>query len=98
MLELARAIVARPALLLIDEPASGFSKPERRDLAQLLRSLNADGMTILVVEHDMNWLMPLVDHVVVLDFGRVLACGTPDEIKSDPRVIEAYLGGETLDA
>lgn len=93
LVELARALVAQPRLLLLDEPASGLTRPERGQLAELLRSLRAEsGLPMVVVEHDMDWLMPLVDRVVVMNFGRVLAAGEPDDVRGNADVIDAYLG------
>ena len=93
---LARALVAEPQLLLLDEPASGLSSDEMSDLGQLIRELR-DRMSVLLVEHHMDLVMQVCDRIVVLDFGRVIATGTPDEVKDDPRVLEAYLG-ENVDA
>lgn len=90
---LARALAASPHLLLLDEPASGLTEGERDELRQLLRSLR-DEMAVLVVEHHMDLVMATCDRVVVLDFGRVIAAGTPDEVRADPAVTEAYLGRE----
>jgi branched-chain amino acid transport system permease protein len=91
--EIARALAADPSLLLLDEPAAGLRYREKQDLARLLRSLNAQGMTILLVEHDMDFVMGLTDRLVVMDFGEKLAEGRPQDIQRNPVVLEAYLGG-----
>jgi branched-chain amino acid transport system ATP-binding protein len=93
---LARALVAEPKLLLLDEPASGLSTGEMGELAELLRGMK-DELSVLLVEHHMDLVMSVCDRIVVLDFGRVIATGTPDEVRDDPRVLEAYLG-EQVDA
>ncbi|MCC8980029.1 ABC transporter permease subunit [Bradyrhizobium acaciae] len=93
ILEIARALAADPALLVLDEPAAGLRRQEKLRLAELLRSLRADHLTILIVEHDMEFVMSLVDRIVVLDFGSKLCEGVPSAIRSDERVQEAYLGG-----
>jgi len=92
----ARALVAEPKLLLLDEPASGLSSEEMRELGELIRRLR-DRMTVLLVEHHMDLVMEVCDRIVVLDFGRCIATGTPDQVRDDPRVLEAYLG-EDVDA
>ena len=92
IMEVARALALEPDLLLLDEPMAGLSGLERRDLARLLRRLRAGGMAIVIVEHDMETVLSLADRVVVLDDGRRIALGTPQEIRSDPAVIAAYLG------
>ena len=93
LLEIARALAADPMLLVLDEPAAGLRRTEKLELARLFKSLRAQGLTILVVEHDMDFVMGLVDRTVVMDFGSKLCEGLPTEIQADPRVQEAYLGG-----
>jgi len=93
-LQLARALCGRPRLLLLDEPASGLRAVERQRLAELIEALRADGLTMMLVEHDVAFVMRLVDRVTVLDLGQVIAEGTVAEVRADPRVIAAYLGTE----
>jgi branched-chain amino acid transport system permease protein len=93
MLEGARARAANPVVVILDEPAAGLRQIEKRTLADLLRNLRSEGMTIVLVEHDMDFVMKLVDRIVVMDFGAKLAEGMPAEIRADARVQEAYLGG-----
>jgi branched-chain amino acid transport system permease protein len=93
LLEIARALAADPALLVLDEPAAGLRAGEKAELARLLEALRDEGLTILLVEHDMDFVMGLVDRTVVMDFGAKLCEGTPSVVRSDPRVQEAYLGG-----
>jgi branched-chain amino acid transport system permease protein len=93
VLEIARALAADPILLVLDEPAAGLRRQERLALADLLRNLRAEGLTILLVEHDMDFVMGLVDRIVVMDFGCKLCEGSPQTVRADPQVQEAYLGG-----
>ena len=93
IVEIARALCADPILLLLDEPAAGLRYAEKQKLATLLGSLRSQGLTVLIVEHDMEFLMNLVDRIVVMERGLKLAEGLPQEIRSNPAVLEAYLGG-----
>jgi branched-chain amino acid transport system ATP-binding protein len=97
-LEIARALATEPRLLLLDEPAAGCNATETEEINGLLRQINADGVTIVLVEHDMRLVMSLADHIVVLDHGRMLAEGTAAEIRRNPAVIEAYLGQGAIEA
>ncbi len=92
LVEIARALCLDPILLLLDEPAAGLRHAEKADLAALLRRLRGDGVTVLLVEHDMEFVMRLTDRLVVMEFGAKLAEGSPAAIRADPAVVEAYLG------
>ena len=93
--ELARAVVSRPRLLLLDEPAGGLNHDEVTELADLIRRIHRElELTLLVVEHHMNLVMGISDRVVVLDFGKKIAEGSPREVREDQAVIDAYLGAE----
>ena len=91
-LGIALALSARPSLLLLDEPAAGLNDAESQELARLLKRVRKTGVTLAVVDHDMGFLMPLVDRMIVLATGRILKDATPDVVRRDPAVVEAYLG------
>ncbi|HEX3463734.1 MAG TPA: ABC transporter ATP-binding protein [Candidatus Elarobacter sp.] len=92
IVELARALIARPRMLLLDEPAAGLNDAETAQLARLLRAIHDAGTTVFVVEHNMSLVMGIADHVLVLDAGRLIAQGSPAEIQANTAVIEAYVG------
>jgi branched-chain amino acid transport system ATP-binding protein len=92
LLEIARALVTEPRLLILDEPAGGMNEQETTDLITLIRKIRDQGTTILLIEHDMSLVMRVCEHIVVLDYGAKISEGTAEKVKSDPLVIEAYLG------
>ncbi|GAA1365000.1 ABC transporter ATP-binding protein [Catellatospora chokoriensis] len=91
-LEIARALATNPALLCLDEPAAGFNPAEKVALLELIKKIRDSGVTVLLIEHDMRLVMGVTDRIVVLEFGRKIAEGTPEEVRDNPKVVAAYLG------
>jgi branched-chain amino acid transport system ATP-binding protein len=96
LLEIARALATEPSLIMLDEPGAGLNRPEKEELDRLIRNIREDGVTVLLVEHDMQFIMGIADRIVVLDYGQKIAEGTPTEVQTNERVISAYLGEETV--
>ncbi len=97
-LEIARALATGPGVILLDEPAAGTNPVEKRELAALIEQINAEGVSVLLIEHDMKLVMSVADRIVVLNFGQRIAEGTPEQIQRDPAVVAAYLGTSEAEA
>ena len=96
-LEIARALAAKPKLLLLDEPAAGMNPQETHELMEMIQWIRKQfGLTVLLIEHDMSLVMGICERIYVLEYGIIIASGTPEEIQNNPEVIRAYLGAETI--
>ena len=96
LLEIARALATEPRLLMLDEPGSGLNSPEKEELDRLIRGIRDEGVTVLLVEHDMRFVMGIASRIIVLEYGQKIAEGTPAEIQANERVVAAYLGEEMV--